>query len=630
MNHNEVLVTFDGTKIKTSFKDCWYLRGQSMSKLVEEAFKLIEPEEFISMKPFAQIFSVGDHGSGEYTMCSNKYTEEIIPCYIFDHWQEARINDYSEMCEILKRRGQEPWKIDKLFWAGQLSNPSRKKFVDIFSKHPKMDIALFRDHWGHGKNILPEKYLSLPDHCNYKYMIDLQGNGYSGRTKLLFHMNRVLFYQERELNEYWFWQTKPYVHYIPIKKDLSDLNEKIEWAENHPEECREIAKNAYQFAIDNLKREDALKRMKKIIVNLGKKEKEYDMTLCVLACAKNEKYEKRLKEYIDGYGYKNINAKIKLKIVFLVNDEPRPDFLDPFFVWYNCPEIPLSMRLINYLKKEKCDSKWLMQVDDDSSTDIDKTIEMLENFYDYKDCLLLMGGRNTDLEMGLQNILRTMNSRNIFFGSSDINHFNITPYFIHAWEPSIFSASAIQRIKNWYCFNEFYDLCEKYKPIFGDQVPYVAAKMAKVPIVECLFMSPFGQIEEYSAINSNGRFTHVHYITEKMPKYFDFIEKMKQAKKNIEISNLDIKNENNLWEFWAIEKNKEKYVGLIDLKQDGTIGNYSHVNETFWEMINDNIILYNKDKIKSCIFEKISENEYAGKFLFADDVTHKLIKSFNN
>lgn len=353
----------------------------------------------------------------------------------------------------------------------------------------------------------------------------------------------------------------------------------------------------------------------------------YNITLCVLACAKNEKYQKRLKEFIDSYGYKWNNTEIKAKIVFLVEDENKPDFLDHTMIWYNCPNMPLSMRLLHYIKNEDCSSDWLMQVDDDSSTDIDKTVELLNDFYDKNDCILLMGGRNTDLETGLQNILKIMNCQNIFFGSSNISKFDTTPYFIHAWEPSILSRPAFQRIKEWSRLSEYYDLCSKYKPTFGDQVPYLAAKLARVPIVECLFLSPFYKTAEYSAINKNGRFSHIHYVTEKMGSYHAFIDKMKKVK-DVDLA-WGACTEDNIWEFWAYENGRTRPISIIELLPDGTIGNYDHPNEKFWIMTpeENSITLLNNHKVPtSKLFYDKNRNEYSGEFLYDKKILHKLKK----
>ena len=40
---------------------------------------------------------------------------------------------------------------------------------------------------------------------------------------------------------------EPMVHYIPIKKDCSDLVKKIEWCKKNDDKCKKIAQNAVKF-----------------------------------------------------------------------------------------------------------------------------------------------------------------------------------------------------------------------------------------------------------------------------------------------------------------------------------------------------------------------------------------------
>jgi hypothetical protein len=40
----------------------------------------------------------------------------------------------------------------------------------------------------------------------------------------------------------------PYVHYIPVNYDLSNLIEQIEWVKNNDEKAKIIAENAYNFS----------------------------------------------------------------------------------------------------------------------------------------------------------------------------------------------------------------------------------------------------------------------------------------------------------------------------------------------------------------------------------------------
>jgi hypothetical protein len=48
----------------------------------------------------------------------------------------------------------------------------------------------------------------------------------------------------------WFsYLLKPYVHYVPIKSDLSDLLKKINWCKKHNEKAKKIAANARELAL---------------------------------------------------------------------------------------------------------------------------------------------------------------------------------------------------------------------------------------------------------------------------------------------------------------------------------------------------------------------------------------------
>ena len=40
---------------------------------------------------------------------------------------------------------------------------------------------------------------------------------------------------------------EPFVHYVPLLDDFSDFKEKIEWANNNQDKCKEISANATKF-----------------------------------------------------------------------------------------------------------------------------------------------------------------------------------------------------------------------------------------------------------------------------------------------------------------------------------------------------------------------------------------------
>ncbi len=73
----------------------------------------------------------------------------------------------------------------------------------------------------------------MKDSENYKYLIDIWGYRWTDRVKLILAMGWSLLLVDCSFKEYYFDQLEAMVHYVPIKEDLSDLLEKIEYMDNH-------------------------------------------------------------------------------------------------------------------------------------------------------------------------------------------------------------------------------------------------------------------------------------------------------------------------------------------------------------------------------------------------------------
>lgn len=92
------------------------------------------------------------------------------------------------------------------------------------------------------------KYLTPEDQARYKYIVDVDGHVTAFRLTQELSLGSVVLYTDD--SKYYTWMTKslrPWIHYVPIKSDLSDLLEKIKWCKAHDAECQVIAKNARAF-----------------------------------------------------------------------------------------------------------------------------------------------------------------------------------------------------------------------------------------------------------------------------------------------------------------------------------------------------------------------------------------------
>jgi len=172
---------------------------------------------------------------------------------------------------------QLPWenKIAKIFWRGQCndggngySKPKkwtkyrRGKLCSWSNEYPDLIDAAFSSYQNY--QVAPEiqdqffEYFTLnratwEEYQNHKYLIDLDGcvAAVPGCAwKLL--SNSALFKHESKFRLPFYKILKPWVHYIPLNEDLSDLFEKLEWALEHDEEVRTIAENGHKLAFENI------------------------------------------------------------------------------------------------------------------------------------------------------------------------------------------------------------------------------------------------------------------------------------------------------------------------------------------------------------------------------------------
>lgn len=171
-----------------------------------------------------------------------------------------------------------PWKTKKdlLFWRGTANGPDHLKDPHLWTHFERgrvcswskerpqdLDAAFTGTYWWmfHSAEqheaftaFFPiARRASWEEYLSYKYLLDL--DGYVASTpgtawKLL--SNCTVFKRSSRFSLYFSKELKPWVHYVPLVDDLSDMFEKIKWARTHDVEARQIAENGRKFALENL------------------------------------------------------------------------------------------------------------------------------------------------------------------------------------------------------------------------------------------------------------------------------------------------------------------------------------------------------------------------------------------
>jgi len=205
----------------------------------------------------------------------------ILVPYDFSSWDKLSMDIDKYCCDIFWNN-----KKEKLFFQGTANDPgkpydnqkneiSHKVWtkdnwmrhyrcitVLIGKKHPDLiDARLGR----YCKHISPEVVSEINKHIpkknfitdfkkimQYKYLLIVSGNAFTTRTKKYFASNCCVFKQECPTEEFFDCMLKPYIHYIPVKRDLSDLTDQIYWAKSNDSKAKEIADNGRNFMKENI------------------------------------------------------------------------------------------------------------------------------------------------------------------------------------------------------------------------------------------------------------------------------------------------------------------------------------------------------------------------------------------
>lgn len=94
----------------------------------------------------------------------------------------------------------------------------------------------------------PAETLPVTGFVPYKYLISLDGVGAAWkRTATILASGSVLLLHHR-WTQFFYPGMKPWLHYVPLKLDFSDLIDCYDWLVAHPSQARQIAENGRRFA----------------------------------------------------------------------------------------------------------------------------------------------------------------------------------------------------------------------------------------------------------------------------------------------------------------------------------------------------------------------------------------------
>jgi hypothetical protein len=177
------------------------------------------------------------------------------PDYVFGGWLEIGDRDFDRTCADLTHVGSSPASTGLLGWYGAASrHPNRNVLVELGRRYPNRMEIVDVEYFGEpGTPPDPSVGMNMEAQvARFRYLIDIEGIGYSGRLKYLLHSGRPILIQTRPWQEWFFPQLIAWKHYVPVKRDLSDLLGVLDRLDADPNLGARIASDALAFACRNL------------------------------------------------------------------------------------------------------------------------------------------------------------------------------------------------------------------------------------------------------------------------------------------------------------------------------------------------------------------------------------------
>jgi len=137
-------------------------------------------------------------------------------------------------------------KMPELVWRGKVHQAHRRAFLEKYHGHPRCDVGQVNSSEDHPEWVKP--YMSAARQLDYKFILCIEGNDVASSLKWTLSSNSLCV-MTRPRYETWFMEgcLEPGVHYVGVRDDYSDLEEKLEHYSRNPKEAEEIIGNAQRF-----------------------------------------------------------------------------------------------------------------------------------------------------------------------------------------------------------------------------------------------------------------------------------------------------------------------------------------------------------------------------------------------
>jgi len=166
------------------------------------------------------------------------------------------------------------WKKEGSFKNSEGIDVLDAKLTTWNKGRPKIDDDVFQTlnprKFKFSKDVGKQNFMNTLEQSKHKYILNIDGHVKAFRLGNELRMGSVILLVDSPYTLWFQKYMKPKVHYVPIKSDLSDLHEQLQWCLDNDDQCKKIATNAKILYDKYLSRESTYMYYYNLINDLSK------------------------------------------------------------------------------------------------------------------------------------------------------------------------------------------------------------------------------------------------------------------------------------------------------------------------------------------------------------------------
>lgn len=157
----------------------------------------------------------------------------------FNFWATPSASGFSDMQRKSREHDADLQdKLQQVAWRGVAwTNDVRHELLKVTADKKWADVR--EVIWQNHTNFMEEE-----DMCDYLFLVHTEGRSWSGRLKYLLNCDSVPIVHDLDWAGHYYHLLDPGVNYVQVKRDFTDLEEKIKYYMSHTEEAQTIATNS--------------------------------------------------------------------------------------------------------------------------------------------------------------------------------------------------------------------------------------------------------------------------------------------------------------------------------------------------------------------------------------------------